>query len=413
MQSLTPQHPAQLPPSSPVLTAGRLSGESDAMQALITRVIAIAPSNVNVLINGETGSGKELCAEALHLLSAQDQNKWIPINCASLPSDLLIAELFGCTSGAFTNAQQRDGLITSAEGGTLFLDEIGELSLAAQATLLRVIETGELRALGSDRVKRVSFRLICATHRDLTQLVAEGKFRADLYHRISVITLYVPPLRKRGKDLMGLIQCLAPKLMGRLDASAIRLLQAYAWPGNVRELKNVLERTEAEFSSGELCADHLRLPIRGPWLIKSDSLIQESQSASGPMNDDEATLEETHLFTPKEDKFLVTGPPVSNTPLHPSPHHPSQPPSAASQALKPNYEVQHYPHIRLVSSHEQSDHQLIPLIPTMKFSELRDRYFQEVLMRANGNISLAARWLGVSRSLVYRRIQKRRAKQIA
>jgi transcriptional regulator with PAS, ATPase and Fis domain len=214
------------------------------MKAVAT-VARAARSTASLVLTGETGSGKELFARFGHRLSPRARAPFVAINCAAIPQPLLEAELFGHERGAFTGAERsRGGLFVEAEGGTLFLDEVGEMSAAMQAKLLRVLEDGEVRAVGGTRSRVVDVRVIAATHRDLTQMVTEGTFREDLYYRLAAITVRVPSLRERPEDLPAIARALlareVPTKDHRLDVPALTLLSEHAWPGNVRELANVL-----------------------------------------------------------------------------------------------------------------------------------------------------------------------------
>lgn len=228
-----------------------LVGRSGAMAAVQSLVERIAPTATNVLIEGESGTGKELVARALHDLSDRAERDFIAVNLAAQPSELVDATLFGHERGAFTGAQgSREGVFRAARGGTVFLDEIGELPTGVQAKLLRVIENRQVQPLGSDRPVGVEFRLVVATNKPLQQLVAAGRFREDLYFRLNVVRLEIPPLRHRGEDLPELTTRLLErhaKCLGRpaprLTGEAMVALRQYGWPGNVRELSNVLERS--------------------------------------------------------------------------------------------------------------------------------------------------------------------------
>ena len=225
-------------------------GSSAAMQALYAKIRKVAPTNSNVLIQGESGTGKELVARAIHNLSDRAKAPMISVNCAAIPETLIESELFGHEKGAFTGAASaRAGLVEAAHGGTLFLDEIGELPLEAQARLLRVLQEGEIRRVGSVQSKKVDVRLVAATHRDLKNLARTGGFREDLYYRLHVIALHLPPLRERERDVLEIADTLLERQrisMGKEPMSfteqAKRALQKYSWPGNVRELENALER---------------------------------------------------------------------------------------------------------------------------------------------------------------------------
>lgn len=225
-------------------------GSSDVMQDLYNRIHKVAPTAATVLIHGETGTGKELVARALHEESQRNNHLMISVNCAAIPETLIESELFGHEKGAFTGAaSNREGLIAAADGGTLFLDEIGELPLEAQARLLRVLQEGEVRPLGSVESRKVDVRLVAATHRDLRKLAKEGKFREDLYFRINVVQLTLPPLRERGRDIINIAESLLQryctqfgKSQLRLSTDAVDAIMAYSWPGNVRELENAMQR---------------------------------------------------------------------------------------------------------------------------------------------------------------------------
>ncbi|KAA0180300.1 nitric oxide reductase transcriptional regulator NorR [Cupriavidus gilardii] len=227
-----------------------LLGKSAAMKRLKQEIDTVAASDLSVLILGETGVGKELVAQRLHDRSARRDRPLVQINCAALPETLADSELFGHKRGAFTGAvQDRVGKFELADGGTLFLDEVGELPLPVQAKLLRVLQSGEVQRPGSDRLLRVDVRVLAATNRDLGKAVAEGRFRADLYHRLSVYPLRVPPLRERGRDVLALAGGFLEENQHRLGARNLRLspdaalaLMAYAWPGNVRELEHLISR---------------------------------------------------------------------------------------------------------------------------------------------------------------------------
>ncbi|MDI5933287.1 sigma-54-dependent transcriptional regulator [Halomonas kalidii] len=225
-------------------------GSCAAMQVVYTRIRKTAPADVTVLIQGESGTGKELVARAIHQQSRRAAAPLICVNCAAIPETLIESELFGHEKGAFTGASAaRTGLVEAADGGTLFLDEIGELPLDAQARLLRVLQEGEIRKIGSVETRHVDVRLIAATHRDLRALSRTGEFRLDLYYRLNVMQIDLPPLRERDDDILEIADILLDKACHRHGREGLRLSRAsrrtihdYPWPGNVRELENALER---------------------------------------------------------------------------------------------------------------------------------------------------------------------------
>ena len=235
-----------------------LIGSSTAHSRLIEEIEIVAGSDLTVLITGETGVGKELVASAIHSLSARAGKPLVSLNCAALPDTLVESELFGHVRGAFSGASaERRGKFELANAGTIFLDEVGELSLAVQAKLLRVLQNGQLQRIGSDSEHKVDVRLIAATNRDLAQEVREGRFRADLYHRLSVYPLHVPPLRERGRDVLLLAGYFLEENRSRLGLLGLRLaadaqaaLLHYRWPGNVRELEHLIGRTALKARAG-------------------------------------------------------------------------------------------------------------------------------------------------------------------
>jgi transcriptional regulator with GAF, ATPase, and Fis domain len=246
---------------------GRIVGESAALAAMLTRIEAVAETPANVLIIGETGTGKELVAHAIHGRSQRADAPLVKVNCASIPHELFESEFFGHVKGAFTGAyRDRVGRFQLADGGTIFLDEVGEIPLALQGKLLRVLQEKEFERVGDDVTRRVDVRVIAATNRDLEQRVEAGKFREDLYYRLSVFPVQVPPLRRRRDDVVQLALHFleqACRDFGRgcpkLTRSQVDILRRYDWPGNIRELKNVIERAVI-LSQGETLRLDLSLP---------------------------------------------------------------------------------------------------------------------------------------------------------
>ena len=225
----------------------RLTGTSPAFRRMLEMVSRVAPSEASVLLHGESGTGKELVAHALHESSNRRSHAFVVVECASLAETLFESELFGHEKGAFTGASQsKPGLVEAASGGTLFLDEVGDIPLSMQVKLLRLLETGTYRRVGSTELRHVDVLLISASHRSLPEMVAAGKFRQDLYYRLSTFPIRLPPLRERVQDIPALaahlLQRLAPGRDMRLSAAALHCLQTWPFPGNVRELRNVLER---------------------------------------------------------------------------------------------------------------------------------------------------------------------------
>ena len=229
---------------------GRIIGQSDALKKVLSEAERVAGTDTPVLLLGETGTGKELLAQTIHELSARKDRPMVIVNCASLPATLIESELFGREAGAYTGAASAQvGRFVVADGSTLFLDEIGEFPVELQAKLLRVLQDGRFERLGSPETVTVNVRIIAATNRDLEQAVRDGKFRADLYHRLNVFPIHVPPLRERREDIPPLVWAFVEvfgRRMGKtiksIPRKTMEQLQRYSWPGNVRELSNVIER---------------------------------------------------------------------------------------------------------------------------------------------------------------------------
>lgn len=263
------------------------------LQAAIHR---IGKTDSTALIVGETGTGKELVALQLHAASARRNQNMITVNCAAIPETLIESELFGYEKGAFTGAtSSRIGLIEAANNGTLFLDEIGELPLAAQARLLRFIQEGEIRRIGAIKSTKVNIRLICATHRRLDELAQSNEFRQDLYYRINVLRLDIPPLRERGNDIVAMANWFAAHLADKLGMPArafsedsLEMIAHHTWPGNVRELQNAVERALIMSDDSLLALD---LPIATD---PSESPIAPDRAPEGMIDDsaDELSLED-------------------------------------------------------------------------------------------------------------------------
>jgi DNA-binding NtrC family response regulator len=256
------------PPEPPV---PGMIGSCPQMMELFRRIRKVAQTSSTVLINGESGTGKELVARAIHQLSDRKDSEMISVNCAAIPENLIESELFGHEKGAFTGATaNRTGLVEAANSSTLFLDEIGELPLDAQARLLRVLQESEIRKVGSVQSRKVDVRLVVATHRDLKQLVIDGEFREDLYYRINVMALLIPPLKERGNDILELADAILERTCKRLKSpllyftnDATQAISTYPWPGNVRELENAIERAVVLAESEEIGAELLAIDLTG------------------------------------------------------------------------------------------------------------------------------------------------------
>ncbi len=266
-----------------------LLGESSIMQEIRTKIDKLARSQAPVYISGESGSGKELVARLIHQHSSRSDHAFVAINCGAIPHDLMESEFFGHKKGSFTGAvSDKKGLFQAAEGGTLFLDEVADLPLSLQVKLLRAIQEKKIRPVGDEQEIPVDIRLLSATHQNLNDMVRDGSFRQDLYYRINVIDLHVPPLRERPDDIPLLTDHILTKLTGlnkedqpALSASALAALQQYHFPGNVRELENILERALALYDGNSIERDDLNLPTDAHNSAKS----QDFDPALGSLED--------------------------------------------------------------------------------------------------------------------------------
>ncbi|MCZ7682960.1 MAG: sigma-54 dependent transcriptional regulator [Sandaracinaceae bacterium] len=245
----------------------RMIAESRALRAVLARAAPVASSDAPVVVLGESGAGKEVLARAIHANSLRAERPFVAVNMAALPADLLESELFGHTKGAFTGAvAASEGLMKAADGGTLFLDEIAEMPLALQAKLLRALDRGEVRPVGGAATSTLNVRIICATNRDLRQHVETGRFRADLYYRLKVFLLRLPPLRERVEDIAPLVRRFLERAGGpgpAISAEAMRLLEGYEWPGNIRELANAVTHAATYCGRGEIRPEHLPEELLG------------------------------------------------------------------------------------------------------------------------------------------------------
>jgi DNA-binding NtrC family response regulator len=319
----------------------KLIGQSVAMRRVSDIIGKVAPTDSTVLILGETGTGKEVVARTLHEQSQRTSMPFIPVNCGALPEHLVESELFGHRKGAFTGAEQnRKGLFEVADGGTLFLDEVGELPKGMQAKLLRFLESREIRRVGENEPFKVDVRVLCATNRDLREMVAKDEFREDLYFRINTFEIRLPSLRDRREDIPSLAEHLLTRaakgknVTGKITPEAIKVLESHDWPGNIRELANVMEYAMILSGGGPITADHL------PSHLRSSAGISSTSVSSAP---------------------VASGSPSSSAGL-------------------------------------------IPSGPIMSLHELEMQYIQKALEQNNGNKPETARQLGISLKTLYNKI---------
>jgi two-component system response regulator HydG len=293
-------------------------GSSQLMNNLFSKISKVAPTDATVLIQGESGTGKELVARALHTQSRRKDAPMISVNCAAIPESLIESELFGHEKGAFTGAATlRLGLVEAADGGTLFLDEIGELPLEAQARLLRVLQEGEIRRVGSVQSRKVDVRLIAATHRNLKELASKAEFREDLYYRLNVLELHLPPLRARGRDVMELAEFMLQRSCEKMNRSTMLLTDAsrqaisqYQWPGNVRELENAIERAVILADGDDITPENMAIDASPdqyvPQMLKENLL--NPQTNNNDTNQGDLSLDDyfMHFVLENEDGMNET-----------------------------------------------------------------------------------------------------------
>ena len=268
-----------------------LIGRAPSFIAMMDMVARVAPSDAAVLLQGESGTGKELVANAIHQMSQRAEKPFVAVDCSGLAETLFESELFGHERGAFTGAVTRKiGLIEAASGGTLFLDEVGDIPLSIQVKLLRLLETSTFRRVGSTVVQQADIRVVSATHRPLAEMVEAGSFRQDLFYRLNVFPVFLPPLRERREDIAVLAEALLPRVSNgrslRLSDEAIRWLRDYSFPGNVRELRNLLERACLLCDSDDIDLRHLPAGTAAP-LLRSTPISAQNRKSAGKLSDRE------------------------------------------------------------------------------------------------------------------------------
>jgi two-component system response regulator HydG len=294
-------------------------GSCKPMNDLFTKISKVAPTDATVLIQGESGTGKELVARALHTQSRRKDAPMISVNCAAIPETLIESELFGHEKGAFTGAASlRLGLVEAADGGTLFLDEIGELPLEAQARLLRVLQEGEIRRVGSVQSRKVDVRLIAATHRNLKELASKAEFREDLYYRLNVLELHLPPLRARGQDVIELAEFMLKRSCEKMNRGLMKITDAsrqailhYQWPGNVRELENAIERAVILADGDEVTLENMAIDVSPDSLVPQalkENLLEPETSRNSEANQGDLSLDDyfMHFVLENEDGMNET-----------------------------------------------------------------------------------------------------------
>jgi DNA-binding NtrC family response regulator len=354
--------------------AAGLVGNSPALRDLLGTLARVAPTSSSVLITGESGTGKELVAQAIHQLSRRAQGPLVAVNCAAIPEQLLESELFGHVKGAFTGAlAARAGRFRAAHGGTLFLDEIGELPLALQSKLLRVLQDKSVLPVGAAQAEAVDFRLVAATNRNLEEMVAAGSFRSDLFYRLNVVPLALPPLRERLGDVPVLLKHFCERAGGklRIGPEVMAVMVAHRWPGNVRELENLVERLSVLRGEGEVLLSDLPASLRPPSLVPPTSV---PPGAGLPWGSSPGPARPTSI----PPGAVFTGASSPGLPF-PSPSPNRKPPSLPPDGV---------------------DLQAV-------LAEMEDRLISEALERTGGNRNQAAKFLGLNRTTLVEKLRKK------
>lgn len=397
-------------------------GDSAAIRHVIDQVRLVARTDVTVLIQGESGVGKELVAKAIHDLSQRKHNSLVTVNCGAIPETLLESELFGTEKGAYTGAvERRAGYFETADTGTIFLDEIGEMPLSAQVRLLRVLETGQFSRVGSSLEKRTDIRIIAATNKDLSREVQAGRFREDLYYRLTTVIIHIPPLRHRREDIIPIFNLFLHQLSQRyntprkkLDDEGISLITQYRWPGNVRELRNVAERITVMQIGENVIADDLREHLRGISASgePAEGLVPSSDHSDSPVGSRERELIYRALMELRMDiaelkqgmQVLLGGASL--------PSRPRLPPAEKTYA-EPSYSQEEF--IEEVPYEIEDDASVTeqPVattngaeepLPTLDDAERH--LISTALEKFNGNRRQTARALGISERTLYRKIKE-------
>jgi DNA-binding NtrC family response regulator len=398
-------------------------GSSPAIHRVIDKIRLVSRTDVTVLVSGESGSGKELVAQAIHALSGRARGPLIVVNSGAIPEGLVESELFGSEKGSYTGADQRRiGFFEQADKGTIFLDEIGEMPRAAQVRLLRVLESGEFSRVGASDVQRVDVRTVAASNKDLAKEVEAGRFREDLYYRLSTILVEIPPLRERPGDVIPILESFLEEFARRYDApfkrleeGAIEVLTSYRWPGNVRELRNVAEQSVVVTRGSTLSAEQIRPLLRGV-TSSGPSLVLASNVSFDELRDTRERELIYRLLLEMRLELKALRESIQNRPPGDfgaaDSKHPAQPPAhlmtpSASRALPPHEEESD----EIVNDGdliEEALYEIEPLVsdrPLPTIEEAEKALILEALRRFDGNRRQTARALGISERTLYRKLQ--------
>ena len=386
-------------------------GNAPALIAAVSRAIQVAPIDLSVLITGESGSGKEFFPQIIHSFSARKHSKYIAVNCGAIPEGTIDSELFGHEKGAFTGAvSSRKGYFEEADGGTIFLDEVAELPLTTQARLLRVLESGEFLKVGSSTVQKTNIRIVAATNVDMIKAVEEGRFREDLYYRLSTVLISIPPLRDRGNDIALLARKFASDFAEKyrtpaiqFDDSARRLMMQYRWPGNVRQLKNVVEQIALFEAGSQVASEDIEAYIPQNATMYAPAITSQGKT-SVHSYDDEREILFNMIFRLQREietlKTLVTGTPTSTPQLldaHTSSSAIVKHTSYDNNILRVDDDDELH-EVSEVESHEISS--------SMTLEDTERETIRRSLERNGGRRKATARELKISERTLYRKIKE-------
>lgn len=385
-------------------------GNAPALIAAVSRAIQVAPIDLSVLITGESGSGKEFFPKIIHSFSSRKHNKYIAVNCGAIPEGTIDSELFGHEKGAFTGAvSSRKGYFEEADGGTIFLDEVAELPLTTQARLLRVLESGEFLKVGSSTVQKTNIRIVAATNVDMIKAVEEGRFREDLYYRLSTVLISIPPLRDRGNDIALLARKFASDFAEKyhtpqiqFDDTARRLMMQYQWPGNVRQLKNVVEQIALFEAGSQVMAENLEAYIPSATTVYAPTVANRNSSTHS--YDDEREILFNMIFRLQREietlKTLVTGAKPTAPALIEAPHR------------EPSSVVEYPTFKRDIVAAEDNDQNEVndvegqEISSSMTLEETERETIRRSLERNGGRRKATARELNISERTLYRKIKE-------
>lgn len=373
-----------------------LIGESPLMVQALSRLVQVAPTDISVLLTGETGTGKEVFANAVHELSTRKRQPFVSVNCGAIPETLLESELFGAEKGAFTGSvEQRKGFFESAHRGTIFLDEIGEMPIGTQVKLLRILESGEFSRLGSSDVHKVDVRLVAATNRDLAYEVRQGRFRQDLYFRLNSVNIHLPPLRQHIEDVPVLVEHFAQRTADKIAVTyqgitpeALKLLSGLPWPGNVRELRNIIETVVTLEQGARITQEMLER-----------YLPQPSEESESPLTTALVRIGDTHRAAPAMDADMAM---LYRTLLQ-----------LSADVAEMKSVLRHLLSMS-VDLHEPASTDIRPVaappaespLDDLQLSTLERRAIESALRRTQGNRREAAKLLGLSERTLYRKIDE-------